>query len=429
MQSSVSGRVLIVLGALSAFGPLATDLYLPALPELADDLGATDSAAQLTVTACLVGLALGQLVVGPVSDRFGRRRPLIIGVGAFAVMSALCALAPGMGALTGLRLLQGFAGGAGVVIARAVVRDLFGTAAVARVLSLLLLVSGTAPVLAPVIGAQLLHLTSWRGLFAVLTLVGCLLLTAATFTIRESLPAADRIPGGPAGSLRQITLVLRDGYSLCFILVVACTGGLLFAYIAMSPFVFQDGYGMSAQAYSAVFATNAVGMVLAGRLNVLLLRRIGTVRSLRVGLTTALAGATALTVVTALDLPLVLVLVLLFLTVPPLGMIFPNATALALDAHASRAGAASGLTGVAQFGVGGTIAPVVAWLAGTGTVTMAATMMGSVVLAFALSRVASRHPAAGPPALPGPAQATSARQAPTRPAGMDATPPSAGVTG
>ncbi|ONH62564.1 hypothetical protein CcI49_00400 [Frankia sp. CcI49] len=118
VQSSVSGRVLIVLGALSAFGPLATDLYLPALPELADDLGATDSAAQLTVTACLVGLALGQLVVGPVSDRFGRRQPLIIGVGAFAVMSALCALAPGMGTLTGFRLLQGFAGGAGVVIAR-----------------------------------------------------------------------------------------------------------------------------------------------------------------------------------------------------------------------------------------------------------------------------------------------------------------------
>src|SRR5690606_31752022 len=171
----VARSVILVLGALSAFGPLSLDLYLPALPDLSDDLGVSSVTGQLTMTACMIGLALGQLTVGPLSDRFGRRKPLLLGVAIYALASLLCASMPTASALIALRLVQGVAGGAGIVIARAIVRDLFDTEASARIFSLLAMVTGIAPVLAPVLGGQLMHVTSWRGLFVTLSLIGCAL--------------------------------------------------------------------------------------------------------------------------------------------------------------------------------------------------------------------------------------------------------------
>ncbi|WP_157172022.1 Bcr/CflA family efflux MFS transporter, partial [Nocardia higoensis] len=204
----VGRSVILVLGALAAFGPLSTDLYLPALPDLSAELGVSSVTGQLTMTACMIGLALGQLTVGPLSDRFGRRTPLLIGVAVYALASLLCALTSGAGTLIALRLVQGIAGGAGVVIARAIVRDLFDTEAAARVFSLLVMVTGVAPVLAPLLGGQLMHVTSWRGLFVALSLIGCALLIAATLVIEETHP--NPTGGGPRAVAANFAIVGRD---------------------------------------------------------------------------------------------------------------------------------------------------------------------------------------------------------------------------
>ncbi|MGD6749739.1 multidrug effflux MFS transporter [Streptomyces sp. BH105] len=389
--------VLLVLGALSAFGPLSMDLYLPALPSLADDLGTTEAVAQLTMTACMIGLALGQLLLGPVSDRFGRRVPLLLGVGTFAVASLLCVLATDIGVLIALRLIQGLAGGAGIVVARAVVRDLCDTESAARVFSLLVLVSGAAPVLAPVLGAQVLRFTEWRGTFVTLGLVGCALLMAAVWGVRESLPPERRARAGVAEGRRQVATVLRDRGFVAHTAVLALGSTLLFCYIAMSPFVLQHEYGLSAQLFSVVFAANAVGLVLCGSLSARLVQRIGPAATLTAGLVTGAVAAVALALATALGAGLAVVLPLLLAAVSTVSLVQPTSTALALTHHASRAGAASGLVGLAQFGVGGAVAPLVS-LAGTTAVVMTVAMAVSVIVALAVHQTVRRTHRA--PAVP-----------------------------
>ena len=388
-------RVVIVLGALSAFGPLSMDLYLPALPELARDLHSPAAAAQLTMSACMVGLAVGQLLSGPASDRFGRRRPLLTGMAAYALSSLLCALAPDMGVLIALRLVQGLAGGTGIVIARAVVRDLCDTDAAAHMYSMLMLVTGVAPVVAPVAGGQLLRITSWPGLFVVLSLVGCVLLAAAAAVIRETLPPPRRHRGGIAAVSREFGTLRRDPRFIGFTAVLGLGSVVLFAYIVMSPFVLQGGYGLSAQEFSYCFAANSVGLIAASRLAMWLTRRTSPERTLRIGLAAGFAGGCALTAVTAGRLPLGAVLPVLWLTVSSVALVMPTATALGLAGHGSRAGAAAGVMGLAQFGVGGIIAPV-ASAGGATAVTMAATMTLAGALAWLIRWLIPRS--ARPPA-------------------------------
>lgn len=186
------------------------DLYLPGLPQLAADLHASEVLTQLTISTCMVGLALGQLVAGPLSDRIGRLRPLLVGVGCFAVASALCALSPNIATLVILRFVQGLGGAAGIVTARAMVRDMYAGAEAARVFSLMVMVTGAAPVLAPVIGSQLLRVTDWRGLFVALSGIGVVLLGAAAWTLRETLPASARRSGGIRDVGRQTATILSD---------------------------------------------------------------------------------------------------------------------------------------------------------------------------------------------------------------------------
>ncbi len=355
--------VLLVLGALSAFGPLSMDLYLPALPGLAADLGVSSSTAQLTMTSCMVGLAVGQFITGPLSDRFGRRRPLLIGVLVYAIASLLCAISPGAGVLIGLRLVQGLAGGAGIVIARAVVRDLYDTDAAARVFSMLMIVTGAAPVLAPVIGGQLLHVTSWRGLFVVLSLIGCVLLVASAITIHETRRARPVIAAHSAiGDLRA---VMQDPRFVGFMLVQAFASGMLFAYITMSAFVLQDQFGFSSQSFSFVFAINSVGLVAAGRFSAGLVGRVGPVRTLVIGATVGLAGAVMLLVGAALavPVPVPVLLVVLFVTISSVSLTMPTATALGMHHHGDRAGTASGVLGLAQFGFGSVVGPLASVMA------------------------------------------------------------------
>ena len=355
----VRPATVVVLGALSAFGPLSLDLYLPGLPQLADDLEAGASAAQLTLTACLLGLAVGQLLSGPWSDAVGRRRPLLIGVGVYLAASLACAVAPSIEALIALRFVQGLAGAAGIAVSRAVVRDLRAGPAAARLFAALLLVNGLAPVLAPVLGGQLLHVTDWRGLFVVLAAVGALILTGTALVVPESHPPALRRGGGLAETLRVFRALLGDGRFVGCTLASGLAFAAMFAYIAGSPFVLQDLYALSPTQFSAVFAVNAVGLVVAGQASSPLIARLGPGPVLGAGLVTGAVGGAALLLVVLAGIGLVGILPALFLVVACIGLVFPSGTALALQGSPSTAGSASGLLGLAQFAVGAISAPLV----------------------------------------------------------------------
>jgi MFS transporter, DHA1 family, multidrug resistance protein len=386
----------VVLGGLSAFGPLATDLYLPALPEVGRDLGAGQGVVQLTISSSLVGLALGQLVAGPLSDNLGRKKPLLVGLIGFVVLSVVCAVAPDVWLLVVARLLQGCCGAAGLVIARAVVRDLYGPVDSGRVFAELTVISGLAPIVAPLLGAQLLRVMSWRGLFLVLGGIGVLLVLGA-LTLRESLPPERRRGDG----LRQTLAVGGDlvrsrtfvGYALATGLGTAC----LLTYIAASPFVLQSGYGVSAQVFSLVFAVNSCGIVLAGQIGGRLTRRVGSARLLTVGQVLQALGTVAVLVVALSGArALVPLLIPLFVVVACVGLIGPHGTALALAPHPDVAGSASALVGASQFLLAGLISPL-GGLGGTASaVPMALTMAVVAVVSLVLCAVLTRTRAAVP---------------------------------
>jgi DHA1 family bicyclomycin/chloramphenicol resistance-like MFS transporter len=392
-------RIILILGGLSAFAPLSIDMYLPALPRLTVQLSTTASAAQLSLTACLVGLAAGQLLAGPLSDVFGRRRPLLVGLVCYTLASVLCAFAPNVWALVALRLVQGLSGAAGVVLSRAVVRDLRSGTAVAKLFATLMLVNGIAPVLAPTIGGQLLRFTSWRGVFVVLTVIGAGLLAAVLVGLPETHPPGRR-RSGPAvrrGGLRDtgraFRVLLADRGFLGLALVSGCVSGAMFAYISGSSFVLQDVYGMSAQRFALVFGGNAVGIVAAGQLSARLVDRFGPAALLRTGAYVSAGGAALLLVAVLTGAGLPLVLPALFAVVASVGLVSPNATSLALAEHGAIAGSASAVLGVLQFVVGGAVAPLVG-IAGTGTPVP----MAVVIAALALAAVALLHTLARPAA-------------------------------
>ncbi len=351
--------VILILGALSAFAPLSIDMYLPSLPSLTRELNTSAAVAQLTLTACLVGLALGQITVGPISDLFGRRKPLLTGVAIFTVSSLLCAVVPWAWALVVLRFVQGASGAAGIVSANATVRDFYEGQDAARFFSRLMLVSGAAPVLAPVFGGQLLRITSWRGVFIVLATIGLALFIAASTLLHETLPAERRRTGGLATTGRSFKALLTDpgfiGYAIPSGLVMSA----MFAYISGSPFVLQNIYGVSPQTFSLLFAVNSVGIVAAGQVSGQLIGRVRPERVMVTGLALVTLGGISLLTATIWHLGLGQVLASLFVVVSSLGLIGPNAMALAQANHPYDAGSASGLMGVANFMLGATIAPLV----------------------------------------------------------------------
>ncbi|HEX8103604.1 MAG TPA: multidrug effflux MFS transporter [Solirubrobacteraceae bacterium] len=387
-----AGRVpltlVLILGALSAFAPLSLDMYLPGLPQLGRDLGASASAAQLTLTSCLAGLALGQVIAGPLSDRFGRRSPVLAGVALYVVASVLCALAPSVALLLPLRFVQGLAGAAGIVISRAVVRDLTTGEAAARLFAALMVVNGAAPILAPVIGGQLLGFTTWRTIFLVLAGVGAALLVAAAAGLPESLPAQRRRPAGLGPMAAALREVARDRGFVAHALAGGLVLGAMFAYIAGSPFVLQGIYGLSPQAFSAVFAANGLGIVLASMLTGRLVRRLAVAAILRIGIAASIAGsAVVLAGVLAPAFGVAPVLVGLFLVVASVGLVVPTTTTLALADHGAVAGSASALLGVLQYLLGALTAPLVG-AAGAGTaLPMAVLMLGLSAGAAAVLRL------------------------------------------
>ncbi len=388
-------RLALILGGLSAFGPLSIDMYLPAFPQLAEQLGAAQSQVQLTLTAFMLGLAAGQLVAGPLSDSLGRRRPLLVGLVLYAISSLACALAPSVYPLVALRFAQGMAAAAGIVIARAAVRDLFSGVAMARFFSILMLVNGLGPMLAPVIGGQVLRWTNWSGIFVVLAGFGVLLLLVSAIGLPETLPAELRRPARLGRTLRTFRRLGTDRAFMAYAGAAGFVLGAMFAYIAGSSFVLQDVYGLSPQQFSAVFGVNALGIVLLAQVNGLLLRRYSPRALLTAGLVSSALGGLAVLGSIVAELPLPYLLGGLFVVVGSVGVVNPNATALALADHAHRAGTASALLGVMQFIVGGLAAPLVG-LGGTGTAlpmgALIAVLSAGGLVVFAVTRPTTDRP-------------------------------------
>ncbi|GAA2463898.1 multidrug effflux MFS transporter [Agromyces soli] len=376
------GRAMLVLGLLEAFGPLSMDLYLPSLPQLATSLGTSDALAQATMSVCMIGLGLGQLVAGPLSDRFGRRRPLLVGVALFTALSLVCVVAPSIEVLLVARFLQGLAGSAGIVICLAVARDLYSGAELSRMLSLLMLVSASAPIVAPVIGGQLALVMDWRGIFGVLGGVGALLFVLALTLMRETLPPERRHGGGFAASGRHLGALARDGLFLAVLGASAAGGVAFFAYLSMSSFVLQDEFGLSPQLFSLCFAANAVANMAGAQLSRVLVRRAGPARMYLLGLSITAACALLLLGGAIAGVALWVILALgLFLA--SVGVGGPNGSTLALSAHGERAGTASAVLGTAQFTVGPIVAPL-ASLTGATALAMGSTIAAGALVALAL---------------------------------------------
>ncbi|MFD9438886.1 Bcr/CflA family multidrug efflux MFS transporter [Streptomyces sp. NPDC060006] len=362
-RRSVGLLVTLILGGLTAVPPLSMDMYLPALPEVTDALHASAATVQLTLTACLAGMALGQLVVGPMSDKWGRRRPLIAGLLVYIAATAVCAFAPTIELLVAFRLLQGLAGAAGIVIARAVVRDLYDGVDMARFFSTLMLISGVAPIIAPLIGGQVLRITDWRGVFYILTVIGVLLTVVVWRLLPETLPPGRRHAGGTAEALRTMRGLLADRVFTGYMLTGGFAFAALFAYISASPFVIQEIYGASPQTYSILFGVNSVGLVIVGQINgKILVGRVSLDKVLGVGLAIITVASAALLLMAADafgEVGLVPIAVGLFVLMSAMSLCMPNTNALALMRTRHSAGSASALLGTSSFLVGAIATPLV----------------------------------------------------------------------
>jgi MFS transporter, DHA1 family, multidrug resistance protein len=354
--------IIIVLGALTAIGPLSLDAYLPAFPAIATELGVGATEVQISLTACLVGIALGQLVAGPVSDSIGRRFPLVIGAAGYAAASFACALAPDLVPFVLLRFVQGFMGAVGVVAARAVIRDVAEGPIAVRLYSQLSTAGGLAPVVAPLLGAAVLLVADWRGIFVALGTFGLALTVLLLILFRETLPLAHRRSGSPRAVVRGFTAVLRDRGFLGALAIGASAAVLLFAYISGSSFVLQESFGADAGQFALAFAINGLGLATLSQVNARLGPRWGALTMLRLGFAVQFIAALGLAAI-ALFAPrepalIPLLMVVFFGVVAPMGIVNPNYIARAMGRSRGNAGTASALIGATSFLTGGVVSPL-----------------------------------------------------------------------
>jgi MFS transporter, DHA1 family, multidrug resistance protein len=392
------GRLLpTVLLLLTAFGPISMDLYLPALPALTAELGATASLAQLTVTACLIGLALGQLIAGPLSDRFGRRLPLYVGVAGYVVTSVLCALSPTVELLIAARLVQGLAGGVGIVIAQAAGRDIYSGRALIRYYGRLTVLAGLAAIVGPLLGGQLSTVTDWRGLFLFLAAIGVLVLVAVLVVFRETLPPAARTRGGFAQTGRDFRTLVSDRGFLGAVLVQGFVNAAVFAYLSGATYVLQDTYGLSPGDYALAFGLNSAGFMVFGYLAGRTSERWSVHGTLVAGLAMCVLGALGLLASGLFLLPLVAVVLSLLVMVSGVAVTTPPTTTLALAGYPQIAGTASSLLGMARFAFGAVAAPLVgiagaAMLLPLGIVTVVSAALAAAAYAMFIVRRATAAP-------------------------------------
>ncbi|MBM7341714.1 multidrug effflux MFS transporter [Pantoea coffeiphila] len=381
----------ITLGLLAALGPLCIDLYLPALPELASDLQTPTATAQLSLTAGLLGLGLGQLFFGPLSDKYGRIRPLLLSLVLLLIASIGCALAQDIHQLLLARLFEGMAGAGGAVLSRTIARDMYTGHELTRFFALLMLVNGLAPIAAPVMGGALMTFLNWRGLFMALAVIAVLLFILAKLKLHETLAAERRSQGSILSAWAALGQVVTHRPFMGFCLTQGFMMSGMFAYIGASPFVLQEIYHLSPQAFSFCFAANGIGLIIASQVSARLSPLWGEYRVLKGGLILAFisSGTLLLAGLSAAALPIVLIA--LFFSVASNGVISVTASSLAMQSQGHRAGSASAVLGVAMFTLGGISVPVTG-IGGTSVMTMAATIFGCYMLAIVMFTLLAQKP-------------------------------------
>ncbi|MEN8600274.1 multidrug effflux MFS transporter [Microbacterium rhizosphaerae] len=377
----------ILLGALTALGPFTVDLYLPAFPIVESDFHTTAAMVQLTLTGTMIGFGLGQLIVGPLSDKVGRRIPLLSVTALHILASLAAALAPTLLLLGTARVFQGIGAAAGGVVAMAMVRDLFGGRRLVVMLSRLALVSGVAPVLAPLVGSTLLLVMPWRGIFVVLAVYGAVMLACSLFILPETLPKARRHERGATTVWQRYGGVLSDRVFIGVLIIGAMTFSGLFSYLSSSSFLFQQGYDFTPQQFGLLFAANSLGVVVGVQFASRLAARFGPQWVMAWSTSVLVLASASIIVTDQLHLGLWGTIIPLFVFMTACGFTFPCVQVLALDRHGKAAGTAASLIGAANFGIAGLVSPLVGWLAKDSGIT--ATTMASVMVGCALIGVAS----------------------------------------
>ncbi len=380
--------MVLILGTLASFGPLSLDMYLPALPEVAADLHTSASLAQLSLTFCLLGLAIGQIVVGPISDMIGRRKPLILSLLLYTLSSLLCAFSPSVSFLIVMRFIQGFTGAAGIVIARASARDMYSGKELTAFFSLLMLVNGAAPILAPITGGFILQFTGWKIVFIVLAVIGCIIFAAVIAALPESLPPEKRTSGGLRETLMTFRGLLSDRMFMGIALSQAFVMTGMFAYIAGSPFVLQNIYGVSAQTFSLLFAVNGAGIICAAQITGRMAKTHDERKLFVAGLFIAVIGSIALLLSLAFGLGLTAVCISLFIIVSSVGVVTTTGFSMAMQKQEKGAGSAAALLGLLPFIGGAAAAPLVGIAGEENAWPMAVSIFGFqlfAVLSYVLS--------------------------------------------
>lgn len=375
----------LLLGALTALGPFTIDLYLPAFPVLEADFHTTAAAIQLTLTGTMIGFALGQLIVGPLSDKVGRRIPLLAVTALHVVASIAAAIAPDLLLLGVARVVMGAGAAAGGVVAAAIVRDLFGGKRLVVMLSRLALVSGVAPVLAPLVGSWLLGVMPWQGIFIVLAAYGAVMLVCSLFLIPETLPKARREGRGSTTVWQRYRSVFSDRVFIGVLIIGGMTFSGLFSYLSASSFLFQQGYGFDAQQYGLLFAVNSLGIIIGVQAASRLAARFGPQWVMAFSTAILAVAGAAIIVTDQLGWGLWGTIVPLFVFITACGFTFPCVQVLALDRHGAAAGTAQSIIGATNFGVAGIVSPLVGWIArdaGITATTMASVMVGCAVIAI-----------------------------------------------
>lgn len=381
----------IPLGLMAGLGPLCIDLYLPALPQLATDLAVPTASAQLSLTAGLLGLGFGQLLFGPLSDKYGRSRPLLISLCILLLASIACSFAQTLPQLLTARFFQGLGGAGGAVLSRAVARDRFSGHELTRFFAMLLLVNGLAPILAPIIGGFLTSYMSWRGIFVVLAGITVVLLFLAKTRIEESLVVEKRSQGSLFSAWKLLIDVIRHRPFMGFCLTQGFMMSGMFAYIGASPFVLQETYGLSPQNFSLCFALNGFGLILASQISSRLCPKFGEYTILRCGLIIAFIASSCLVISGLLHASLPVFLVALFFSIASNAIISTTASSLAMQSQGHRAGSASAVIGVTMFTLGSIAIPITG-IGGSSALAMGATIFGCFMMAIIMFIFVAKKP-------------------------------------
>ncbi|MFD2751682.1 Bcr/CflA family efflux MFS transporter [Virgibacillus siamensis] len=350
----------LLLGLLAIMGPLNIDMYLPSFPGIAKDLGTSPSLVQVSLTACLLGLAIGQVIIGPISDARGRKKPLLISISLFVASSLFCAIAPNITVLIAARFLQGFTASAGVVLSRAVVRDVFSGRELTKFFSLLMVINAVAPMIAPMSGGAILLLpfASWHTIFFFLSILGILIVMIVAVRLKETLPPGERIPSSIGASVQTMGSLLKDRSFIGYAVIVGFVHGGSFAYVSGTPFIYQEIYGVSPQVFSVLFGMNGLAIITGS----FIIGRFGGIIQekslLKAAVIIAVSATSILLIMTIIEGPLAIIVILIFIYMTTIGMTITSTFTLGMEQQGRRAGSASAVLGMLPLLLGALFSPL-----------------------------------------------------------------------